>query len=128
MAKAPSNVNGWAGDGNVWFKVYEIPMKTDGGKSISFPAENLAGVSFPLPKSLPSGQYLVRMEAIALHVASSFGGAQFYVRTQLLSETHRIEPSSRFLVAKLTLSAVETATLVRSSPSLVLTLATSPEF
>jgi hypothetical protein len=40
MAKAPGDVNGWAGDGAVWFKVYEIPMKTDGGNSISFPAES----------------------------------------------------------------------------------------
>ncbi|KAI0260032.1 glycoside hydrolase family 61 protein A [Gloeopeniophorella convolvens] len=79
MAKAPSNVTGWAGDGAVWFKVYQITAQTNGGQSISFPAQNLAGVSFPLPKNLPSGQYLVRMEAIALHSASTFGGAQFYI-------------------------------------------------
>ena len=41
MAKAPGNVNGWAGDGAVWFKVYQIPAKTDGGKSITFPAESM---------------------------------------------------------------------------------------
>ncbi|KAF8579725.1 lytic polysaccharide monooxygenase [Ramaria rubella] len=79
MAEAPGNVSTWAGDGAVWFKVYEITAVTDGGTSITFPAQNLPGVTFTLPKALPSGQYLVRMEAIALHVASTFGGAQFYI-------------------------------------------------
>ena len=36
-------------------------------------------ISFTIPAELPSGQYLVRMEAIALHVAQTYGGAQFYV-------------------------------------------------
>lgn len=40
MAKAPSSVDGWTGDGAVWFKVYEISAVTDGGKSITFPAES----------------------------------------------------------------------------------------
>jgi hypothetical protein len=79
MAKAPSNVTGWAGDGAVWFKVYQITATTNGGSSISFPAQSMfyvsylevspnihaypldvPSVSFTLPKSLPSGQYLGR--------------------------------------------------------------------
>ena len=36
-------------------------------------------VSFTVPKSLPSGKYLVRVESIALHQAQSAGGAQFYL-------------------------------------------------
>ncbi|PIL24712.1 hypothetical protein GSI_12598 [Ganoderma sinense ZZ0214-1] len=79
MAKAPGDVDSFAGDGAVWFKVYQISAVTDGGKSITFPAEGVPGVTFTLPKALPSGQYLVRMEAIALHVAQTYGGAQFYV-------------------------------------------------
>lgn len=39
MAKAPGDVDGWAGDGDVWFKVYEISAVTNGGESITFPAE-----------------------------------------------------------------------------------------
>ena len=35
--------------------------------------------TFTIPKSLPSGQYLVRVEQISLHVASTYGGAQFYI-------------------------------------------------
>ncbi|RDB28103.1 putative endo-beta-1,4-glucanase D [Hypsizygus marmoreus] len=79
MAKAPSNVSTWDGSGNVWFKVYQIPAVTNGGSSITFPAEGLTGVTFTIPRSLPNGQYLVRMEAIALHSASSANGAQFYI-------------------------------------------------
>ena len=33
-------------------------------------------VTFTLPKSLPSGQYLLRLEQIALHVAGTYQGAQ----------------------------------------------------
>ncbi|PBK67560.1 glycoside hydrolase family 61 protein [Armillaria solidipes] len=79
MAEAPSDVNSFAGDGAVWFKVYQLPPVTNGGTSITFPSQNQAGVSFTIPKNLPSGQYLVRIEQIALHVASTFGGAQFYI-------------------------------------------------
>ncbi|KAL5535827.1 hypothetical protein ACEPAF_3921 [Sanghuangporus sanghuang] len=78
-AKAPSNVDGWAGDGAVWFKLWELPPITDGGQSISFPSEGTQNFVFTLPSSLPSGQYLLRIENIALHSASGFGGAQFYI-------------------------------------------------
>ena len=73
MAKAPGNVSEWDGSGEVWFKVYEISAKTDGGKTISWPSssmplsavlpypltsnfKDLSGVSFTIPKSLPSGE------------------------------------------------------------------------
>ena len=86
MAKAPSGETAatFDGSGDVWFKVYQITAVTDGGTSITFPAQNLPGVSFTLPAELPSGDYLVRMEAIALHTASTFGGAQFYVSSNFL--------------------------------------------
>ncbi|KAI0686584.1 glycoside hydrolase family 61 protein A [Earliella scabrosa] len=81
MAKAPAgtDVKNWDGSGTVWFKVHEISAVTDGGKSISWPGSNIDGVTFTVPKNLPSGQYLVRVEQIALHVAKTYGGAQFYI-------------------------------------------------
>lgn len=48
MAKAPSSVDGWAGDGAVWFKVYELSAVTDGGQSITFPAESTLVLFCPL--------------------------------------------------------------------------------
>ncbi|KAJ7672373.1 glycoside hydrolase [Mycena polygramma] len=81
MAQAPSgtDVASWDGDGSVWFKIYQISAVTDGGSTITFPATGMTQVTFPIPSETPSGQYLVRIEQIALHVASSFGGAQFYI-------------------------------------------------
>lgn len=94
MARASNgNATTFAGDGAVWFKVYQISAVTDGGTSINWPAystsfvmffkvhsitywlfQDVAGVTFTVPKSLPSGQYLVRLESIALHAASTFAG------------------------------------------------------
>lgn len=80
MAKASDgDVSTFDGSGTVWFKVYQISAVTNGGTSISWPAQDLSSVIFTLPSALPTGQYLVRLEAIALHVASTFGGAQFYL-------------------------------------------------
>jgi hypothetical protein len=80
MANAAGDASTFSGQtGDVWFKVYEITAVTDGGTTITFPAQNLTAVNFTIPAELPSGQYLVRMESIALHVASTYGGAQFYI-------------------------------------------------
>lgn len=36
-------------------------------------------VEFTIPKNVPSGKYLVRVESIALHQAQNVGGAQMYL-------------------------------------------------
>jgi hypothetical protein len=36
-------------------------------------------VEFKIPKNVPSGKYLARIESIALHQAQSVGGAQMYL-------------------------------------------------
>ncbi|PPQ65355.1 hypothetical protein CVT26_000070 [Gymnopilus dilepis] len=88
MAKAPNNnVASWDGSGTVWFKVYQISAETNGGQSITFPGTGLTTVNFQIPKNLPSGQYLVRMEQIALHAASTYGGAQFYLSCAQINVT-----------------------------------------
>ncbi|EIM86332.1 uncharacterized protein STEHIDRAFT_139981 [Stereum hirsutum FP-91666 SS1] len=81
MAQAPSgtDVADFDGSGDVWFKVYEISAVTDGGSTITFPATGMSSVNFPVPSETPTGQYIVRIEHIALHVASTYGGAQFYI-------------------------------------------------
>ncbi|EIW55288.1 uncharacterized protein TRAVEDRAFT_39560 [Trametes versicolor FP-101664 SS1] len=67
-----------AGTGQTWFKIWEDPPVFENG-ALVFPSESMNEITFTIPKSLPSGQYLVRGEQIALHVASSVGGAQFYI-------------------------------------------------
>lgn len=51
-------------------KYYQHQLTTSTGKT---------QVNVPLPKALPSGDYLLRVEHIALHSAGSAGGAQFYL-------------------------------------------------
>ena len=130
MAKAPSgDAATFDGSGTVWFKVYQISAVTDGGTSISWPAQNLPGVTFTLPKNLPTGQYLVRMEAIALHVASTYGGAQFYVSGIrlwwiLLTCAHGVTPLDSSRAVRSTSRAGAAAVLAPSSPFLACTPAT----
>jgi len=77
-AAVPSASSLSAGTGTTWFKVYnDAPVYTGG--ALVFPSQSMQSFTFTLPASLPSGDYLVRVEQAALHVASTFGGAQFYL-------------------------------------------------
>ncbi|KAI0806264.1 glycoside hydrolase [Irpex lacteus] len=79
MSKADPAANSpEAGTGKTWFKVYEQKPTFANGQ-LTFPSTSQQQFTFTIPKSLPSGQYLVRVEQIALHVASTYGGAQFYI-------------------------------------------------
>ncbi|KAF8594601.1 hypothetical protein BDV93DRAFT_579349 [Ceratobasidium sp. AG-I] len=69
MAKAPSSVATFDGAGNVWFKIYDLPPVTN----------DITQVTFEVPPSLPNGEYLVRIEHIALHLALEYPGAEFYI-------------------------------------------------
>jgi hypothetical protein len=53
--------------------------KAGNDNGLTFQADHLSKVTFDLPKDTPAGQYLLRIEHIGLHSASSFGGAQFYI-------------------------------------------------
>jgi hypothetical protein len=57
-----------AGTGQTWFKIYEDPPVYTGG-SLVFPSQSMSSVTFTIPAEVPSGQYLVRFEQIALHVS-----------------------------------------------------------
>ncbi|KAH6661534.1 glycoside hydrolase [Plectosphaerella plurivora] len=80
LAKVPSgqSVSSWNPSGAVWFKVWqESAAVTSGG--ISWASNNAGSVSFPIPRCIENGDYLVRFEHIALHSASSVNGAQLYL-------------------------------------------------
>jgi hypothetical protein len=68
-----------AGTGKTWFKVWDWAPTYSKSTGLVFASEGVTNVTFTLPKSLPSGQYLLRLEQIALHAAGSYGGAQFYI-------------------------------------------------
>ncbi|KAI1338763.1 glycoside hydrolase family 61 protein [Xylariaceae sp. FL0016] len=82
MAKVPdgADINTWDPAGNVWFKAGSISAVPPLGSSEStWPAYNKKQVDFTIPKNVPSGKYLVRVESIALHQAQNVGGAQIYL-------------------------------------------------
>ncbi|KAI1393861.1 glycoside hydrolase family 61 protein [Hypoxylon trugodes] len=80
MAKVPSGQTAadFDGKGKVWFKVYQDMPTTSGGQ-YTWPSNGKAQVSFTVPQCLAEGDYLFRIEHVALHSASAAGGAQFYI-------------------------------------------------
>ncbi|KAH9873854.1 hypothetical protein IAQ61_004481 [Plenodomus lingam] len=85
MAKVPGNsdINTWEAEGDLWFKA----------------ATEKKRVEFVIPKATPSGKYLVRVESIALHQASSVGGAQMYLSCAQVQVTEGGDGSPKPLVA-----------------------------
>ena len=79
MAKAPAGVDiaNWDGAGQVWFKTYsEKPPSSRLGETQAWASGNKQDFTFTVPKSTPNGDYLVRIEHIALH---NTGKPQIYV-------------------------------------------------
>ncbi|CZR67518.1 related to cellulose binding protein CEL1 [Phialocephala subalpina] len=81
MAKVPAGQTAatWDGSGEVWFKIYQDGPNFGPKRALTWPSQGATSQSVKLPASLPSGEYLIRAEHIALHSASSSGGAQFYI-------------------------------------------------
>ncbi|RFU29943.1 lytic polysaccharide monooxygenase, partial [Scytalidium lignicola] len=81
MAKVPSGytAQNWDGTGTYWFKIFEQGPGGLGTQALTWPSNGDTTVSFTIPESTPNGDYLFRVEQIALHVAQSVGGAQFYL-------------------------------------------------
>ncbi|CAG7852201.1 Probable endo-beta-1,4-glucanase D Short=Endoglucanase D; AltName: Full=Carboxymethylcellulase D; AltName: Full=Cellulase D; Flags: Precursor [Serendipita indica DSM 11827] len=61
-----------------WFKIYEDGL-SGGTWAVEKLIANKGKVSFTVPSCIPPGDYFLRMELIALHAASSYPGAQFYM-------------------------------------------------
>lgn len=80
MSKAPGDVTQYDGSGD-WFKVYQEGLCNDisqkGLEDTDWCTWDKNQASFKIPSDLPAGQYLVRVEHIALHRGFS-GNAEFY--------------------------------------------------
>lgn len=68
-----------------WFKVFEdtwAPTNMGVGDDDNWGTRDLNSccgkMDVKIPANIPAGDYLLKAEVIALHVASSVGGAQFY--------------------------------------------------
>ncbi|KAG6853135.1 hypothetical protein C0991_006615 [Blastosporella zonata] len=81
IAKAPSTAATFNGQGAVWTKIYSSGLldPTTSTWATDVVNANSGKHSVKLPTSLPAGEYLVRAEILALHVASTYPGAQFYI-------------------------------------------------
>lgn len=79
IAKAPSTAAAFDGQGTVWTKIYSSGLVNAQSQQWATDVvnSNAGKHSVTIPASLPAGQYLLRAEIIALHVASSYPGAQF---------------------------------------------------
>ncbi|KAL4866953.1 hypothetical protein BDV12DRAFT_187049 [Aspergillus spectabilis] len=98
LAKAPGAAAEFDGSGDVWFKIYEDrPNISQGG--LTWPSDGATTVEFTIPESIPDGDYLIRVEHIALHGAYSEGGAQFYISCGQLTVTGGGSASPSPLVA-----------------------------
>ncbi|KIM21889.1 glycoside hydrolase family 61 protein, partial [Serendipita vermifera MAFF 305830] len=86
MSKAPGTAAAYDGSGG-WFKIYQVTAVTNGGTSITWPTDNATQFTFKIPSSISAGNYLLRIEHIALHSASSTAGAQTSIRCAQLTVT-----------------------------------------
>jgi cellulase len=69
-----------AGTGQKWFKIAEEGLDTTTGKwAVDSMIAGNGWWNFTMPSCIAAGQYLMRVELIALHSAYSTGGAQFYL-------------------------------------------------
>ncbi|KAI4867691.1 glycoside hydrolase family 61 protein [Hypoxylon rubiginosum] len=88
MAKVPTGqkADSWDGSGAVWFKIFsQGPNISPSG--LTWPSQGASTVSTKIPSCIPSGDYLLRVEHIALHSAGSVGGAQTYISCAQLTVT-----------------------------------------
>lgn len=76
MARAPAgqDITSFKGNGAVWFKIAHKGATTD-ATGVHFET-GMNKLNAKIPRGLPSGEYLVRVEHIALH---KMGQPQFYV-------------------------------------------------
>ncbi|QRW21298.1 glycoside hydrolase family 61 protein [Rhizoctonia solani] len=88
LGKVPSGQTAatWDGSGANWFKIYQVGADFSTG-ALKWPSDNVQNFKFKIPASTPAGQYLLRVEHIALHGASSTGGAQFYISCAQINVT-----------------------------------------
>ncbi|KZT43360.1 hypothetical protein SISSUDRAFT_1057764 [Sistotremastrum suecicum HHB10207 ss-3] len=76
-----SDATSAVGSSAAWFKISEmgLPSSNPDYWATEVLNDNCGHYTFTIPSDIAPGEYLLRAEVIALHVASSVGGAQFYM-------------------------------------------------
>ncbi|KAF8600434.1 hypothetical protein BDV93DRAFT_525442 [Ceratobasidium sp. AG-I] len=70
-----------------WFKIAEDGLDASGIWGVNRLIKNGGKASAVIPKCIPPGNYFLRAEIIALHGASSYPGAQFYMECAQINVT-----------------------------------------
>ncbi|KAG8944677.1 hypothetical protein FRC04_001641 [Tulasnella sp. 424] len=82
-----------AGSTASWYKIWQNGLITADGDTQTYywatdaMNDNCGVVWFTIPSDIPAGDYLLRAEVIALHVAGSVGGAQHYMSCYQITVT-----------------------------------------
>ncbi|KAF8895346.1 glycosyl hydrolase family 61-domain-containing protein [Infundibulicybe gibba] len=86
LAKIPSATQSSV-TGLKWFKIYQDGLDSSGKWGVDRLIANKGKLTFTIPSCIAAGQYLLRVEIIALHAASSYPGAQLYMECAQLQIT-----------------------------------------
>ncbi|CUA68403.1 putative endo-beta-1,4-glucanase D [Rhizoctonia solani] len=86
MAKVDNAATAVGSSAN-WFKVAQTGLVSKDYWGTDVMNANCGKVEFTIPSDLSAGNYLIRAEVIALHVASSVGGAQLYMSCYQINVT-----------------------------------------
>ncbi|KAL9107529.1 MAG: hypothetical protein Q9227_007631 [Pyrenula ochraceoflavens] len=88
MAKVPSGQTAatYDGSGANWFKVYQ-DYPTVASSGLTWVTQGKSSIPLQIPSCISPGDYLLRAEHIALHSASTVGGAQLYISCAQLTVT-----------------------------------------
>jgi hypothetical protein len=70
-----------------WFKIQQVGRSSPGGNWAQQDLMNGAPAQVTLPANIAPGNYLIRHEIIALHLANTMGGAEFYPSCSQLTVT-----------------------------------------
>jgi len=76
MAKAPTTAAEFDGSGQVWFKILDIGPTFDASGTSSWSL--LQTYSYTIPTALPNGDYLLKIQSLAIHNPWPAGIPQFY--------------------------------------------------
>jgi len=87
LAKVPSALQTTV-TGLQWFKIYQDGyIASSATWGVDRMIANKGKVTFTIPSCIEPGNYFLRHEVIALHAASSYPGAQFYVECAQINVT-----------------------------------------
>ncbi|KFZ10488.1 hypothetical protein V502_08085 [Pseudogymnoascus sp. VKM F-4520 (FW-2644)] len=84
MAKAPTTADSFDGSGDVWFKIKDIGPTFSGGAATW---DLGLTYSVTIPASVPDGEYLLRIQQLAIHNPWPGGIPQFYISCAQIAVT-----------------------------------------